>query len=165
MGYSIKIKFVENGDIQCVHFLRADCFYTTGFEKKLNLCDKEQEIDFNKLFTILEQTLENWVKSADTKLISKDYYNNRYCNELLNMTPYFTSINAETSDELLEENIIEPITNFTSTLKLAIMNMPVFETYNLIYSLDQCNLFIKPGIRNYFKPELKDGVKCYIWAN
>ena len=32
---------------------------TTYVQKKLNLCDKKQEIDFNKLFTILEQTLEN----------------------------------------------------------------------------------------------------------
>lgn len=165
MSYSIKIKFVENGDIKCVHFLRAGCFYTTEFEKKLNLCDKEQEIDFNKLFTILEQTLENWVKSEDTKLVSKDYYNNRYCNELLNMTPYFTSRDAETSDEPMTEDVIKPITNFTSTLKLAIINMPVFEIYNLIDSLDKCNLFVKHGIRNYYKPELKDGVKCYILAN
>lgn len=80
MSYSIKIKFVENSDTQCVHFLRSDCFYTDEFEKKLNLCDKKQEIDFNKLFTTLEQTLENWVKSEDTKLVSKNYYNNRYCN-------------------------------------------------------------------------------------
>lgn len=165
MSYSIKIKFVENNDVQCVYFLRADCFYTKEFKQKLKLCDKKQEIDFNKLFTILEQTLENWVKSADTKLVSKDYYNNRYCNELLNMTPYFTSEDAKTSDEPLKENVIEPISNITSTLKFVISNMPVFETYNLIYSLDQCNLFVKPGIRNYFKPELKDNVKCNIWAD
>lgn len=165
MSYSIKIEFIENGDIKCVRFLRSDCFYTNEFEKKLNLCDKKQEIKFNKLFTILEQTLENSVKSGDTKLVSKDYYNNKYCNEFLNMTPYFTSENAKTSDEPLEENIIEPITNFTSTLKLAIINMPVFEIYNLIDSLDKCNLFVKHGIRNYYKPELRDGVKCYIWAD
>lgn len=164
MGYSIKIEFVENNDVQCVYFLRADCFYTEEFEKRLNLCDKKQEINFNKLFTILEQTLENWVKSADTKFVNKGF-TNQYCNELLNMTPYFTSIDAETSDEPLEENVIEPITNFTSTLKLAIINMPVFEIYNLIDSLDKCNLFVKHGIRNYYKPELKDDVKCYIWAD
>ena len=165
MGYSAKIEFVENNDVQCVYFLRADCFYTEEFEKRLNLCDKKQEINFNKLFTILEQTLENWVKSADTKFVSEEYYNNQYYNELLNMTPYFTSMDAETSDEPLEENVIEPITNFTSTLKLAIINMPVFEIYNLIDSLDKCNLFVKHGIRNYYKPELKDDVKCYIWAD
>lgn len=164
MGYSIKIEFVENNDVQCVYFLRADCFYTKEFEQKLNLCDKKQEINFNKLFTILEQTLENWVKSADTKFVNKGF-TNQYCNELLNMTPYFTSIDAETFDEPLEENIIEPITNFTSTLKLAIINMPVFEIYNIIDILDKCNLFVKHGIRNYYNPELKDGVKCYIWAN
>ena len=164
MGYSIKIEFVENNDVQCVYFLRADCFYTEEFEKRLNLCDKKQEINFNKLFTILEQILENWVKSADTKFVNKGF-TNQYCNELLNMTPYFTSIDAETSDEPLEENVIEPITNFTSTLKLAIINMPVFEIYNLIDSLDKCNLFVKHGIRNYYKPELKDDVKCYIWAD
>ena len=164
MSYSIKIEFVENSDVQCVYFLRADCFYTDEFEKKLNLCDKKQEINFNKLFTILEQTLENWVKSADTKFVNKGF-TNQYCNELLNMTPYFTSRDAKTSDKPLKENIIEPTTDFTYALKFAIMNMPVFETYNLIYSLDQCNLFIKPGIRNYFKPELKDNVKCNIWAN
>jgi len=83
----------------------------------------------------------------------------------LNITPYFTSEDAKTSDEPLEENIIEPITNFTSTLKLAIINMPVFEIYNIIDSLDKCNLFMKHGIRNYYKPELRDGVKCYIWAD
>lgn len=116
-------------------------------------------------YDLIEQTLENWVKSGDTELVSKNYYNNRYCNEHLNMTPYFTSRDAETSDEPLEENVIEPITNFTSTLKLAIINMPVFEIYNLIDSLDKCNLFVKHGIRNYYKPELKDDVKCYIWAN
>ena len=59
MSYSIKIKFVENGDTKCVHFLCADCFYSDEFQKKLNLSDKKQEIDFNKLFTTLEQTLEN----------------------------------------------------------------------------------------------------------
>lgn len=165
MGYSAKIEFVKNDETKYIHFLCADCFYSDEFQKKLNLSDKKQEIDFNKLFTTLEQTLENWVKSEDTKLVSKSYYNNRYCNELLNMTPYFTSRDAETSDEPLEENIIKPITNFTSTLKLAVINMPVFEIYNLIDSLDKCNLFVKHGIRNYYKPELRDGVKCYIWAN
>lgn len=90
---------------------------------------------------------------------------NRYCNEFLNMTPYFTSRDAKTSDEPLKENVIEPISNITSTLKFAIINMPVFNTYNLIYSMDQCNLFVKSGIRNYYKPELKDNVKCYIWAD
>lgn len=164
MGYSIKIEFVENNDVQCVYFLRADCFYTEEFEKKLNLCNKKQEIDFNKLFTILEQTLENWVKSADTRFVNKDY-TNRYCNELLNITPYFTSRDAKTSDVPLKENVIEPISNITSTLKFAVLNMPVFNTYNLIYSMDQCNLFVKSGIRNYYNPELKDSVKCYIWAD
>lgn len=81
------------------------------------------------------------------------------------MTPYFMSRDAKTSDKPLKENIIEPTTDFTYALKFAIMNMPVFETYNLIYSLDQCNLFVKCGIRNYYKPELKDSVKCYIWAD
>lgn len=75
MSYSIKIEFVENGDIECVHFLRSDCFYTNEFEKKLNLCDKKQEINFNQLFTILEQTLENWVKSADTRFVNKGFTN------------------------------------------------------------------------------------------
>lgn len=164
MGHSIKIEFVENNDVQCVYFLRADCFYTEEFEKRLNLCDKKQEINFNKLFTILEQTLENWVRTADTRFVNKDY-TNRYCNKLLNMTPYFTSRDAKTSDEPLKENVIEPISNITSTLKFAISNMPVFDTYNLIYSMDQCNLFVKCGIRNYYKPELKDSVKCYIWAD
>lgn len=41
MGYSIKIEFVENNDVQCVYFLRADCFYTKEFEQKLNLRDKK----------------------------------------------------------------------------------------------------------------------------
>lgn len=81
------------------------------------------------------------------------------------MTPYFTSRDAKTSDEPLKENVIEPISNITSTLKFAISNMPVFDTYNLIYSMDQCNLFMKHGIRNYYKSELRDGVKCYIWAD
>lgn len=164
MGYSVKIEFVENGDTQCVYFLRADCFYTNEFEQRLKLCNKKQEINFNKLFTILERTLENWVKSADTKFVNKGF-TNQYCNELLNMTPYFTSRDAKTSDEPLKENVIEPISNITSTLKFAISNMPVFDTYNLIYSMDQCNLFVKRGIRNYYKPELKDSVKCYIWAD
>lgn len=165
MGYSAKIEFVKNDETKYIHFLCADCFYSDEFQKKLNLSDKKQEIDFNKLFVVLEQTLENWLKSADTKFVSNEYYNNKYCNELLNMTPYFTSRDAKTSDEPMTENVIEPITNFTSTLKLAIINMPVFEIYNLIDSLDKCNLFIKHGIRNYYKPELRDDVKCYIWAD
>ena len=81
------------------------------------------------------------------------------------MTPYFTSRDAKTSDEPLKENIIESTTDFTYALKFAIINMPVFEIYNLIDSLDKCNLFVKHGIRNYYKPELKDSVKCHIWAD
>ena len=34
MGYSIKIEFVENNDVQCVYFLRADCFYTEEFAEE-----------------------------------------------------------------------------------------------------------------------------------
>lgn len=165
MSYSIKIEFVENGDIQCVHFLRSDCFYTTEFEKKLNLSDKKQEIDFNKLFVVLEQTLENWLKSADIKFVSNEYYNNQYCNQLLNMTPHFTSRDAKTSDEPKIDNIIELNFNLTLALKYATISMPIFETVNLVETLNRLELINNNRINTYIKPELKDGVKCYIWAD
>lgn len=165
MSYSIKIEFVENGDIQCVHFLRSDCFYSDEFQKKLNLSDKKQEIDFNKLFVVLEQTLENWLKSADTKFVSNEYYNNKYCNELLNMTPYFTSRDAKTSDEPKIDNIIELNFNLTLALKYATISMPIFETVNLVETLNRLELVNDNRINTYIKPKLKDGVKCYIWAD
>lgn len=165
MSYSIKIEFVENGDTQCVHFLRSDCFYTDEFEKKLNLCDKKQEIDFNKLFTILEQTLENWVKSGDTKFISNEYYNNQYCNEFLNMTPYFTSRDAKTSDKPKTGDIVEFNFGLTLALKYATISMPIFETVNLVETLNRLELINDNRINTYIKPKLKDDVKCYIWAD
>lgn len=165
MGYSAKIEFVKNDETKYIHFLCADCFYSDEFQKKLNLSDKKQEIDFNKLFVVLEQTLENWLKSADIKFVSNEYYNNKYCNELLNMTPHFTSRDAKTSDEPKIDNIIELNFNLTLALKYTTISMPIFEIYNLIDSLDKCNLFVKHGIHNYYKPELRDGVKCYIWAD
>lgn len=165
MSYSIKIKFVKNGDIECVHFLKGDCFYTDEFEKKLNLCDKKQEIDFNKLFTILEQTLENWVKSTDTKFVSSEYYNNQYCNQLLNMTPHFTSRDAKTSDEPKTDNIISLNFSLTLALKYATIAMPIFETVNLIETLNRLELIDDNRINTYMKPKLKDDVKCYILAD
>lgn len=165
MSYSIKIEFVENSDTQCIHFLRSDCFYTDEFEKKLNLSNKKQEINFNELFTTLEQTPENWLKSADTKFVSEEYYNNQYCNELLNMTPYFTSRDAKTSDEPKTDNIIGLNFNLTLALKYATVEMPIFETVTLIETLKRLELINDNRINTYIKPELRDGVKCYICAN
>lgn len=165
MGYSAKIEFVKNDETKYIHFLCADCFYSDEFQKKLNLSDKKQEIDFNKLFVVLEQTLENWLKSADTKFVSNEYYNNQYCNQLLNMTPYFTSRDAKTSDEPRTDNIIELNFNLTLALKYATISMPIFETVNLVETLSRLELINDNRINTYIKPELKDGVKCYIWAN
>lgn len=165
MGYSAKIEFVKNDETKYVHFLCADCFYSDEFQKKLNLSDKKQEIDFNKLFVVLEQTLENWLKSADTKFVSSEYYNNQYCNELLNMTPYFTSRDAKTSDEPRTDNIIGLNFNLTLTLKYATISMPIFETVNLVETLNRLELINDNRINTYIKPKLKDGVKCYIWAD
>lgn len=164
MGYSAKIEFVKNDETKYIHFLCADCFYTEEFEKRLNLCDKKQEINFNKLFTILEQTLENWVKSADTKFVNKGF-TNQYCNQLLNMTPHFTSRDAKTSDEPKIDNIIGLNFNLTLALKYATISMPIFETVNLVETLNRLELINNNRINTYIKPELKDGVKCYIWAD
>ena len=165
MGYSAKIEFVKNDETKYIHFLCADCFYTEEFQKKLNLSDKKQEIDFNKLFVVLEQTLENWLKSADTKFVSNEYYNNKCCNEFLNMTPYFTSRDAKTSDEPRTDNIIELNFNLTLALKYATISMPIFETVNLVKTLNRLELINNNRINTYIKPELKDGVKCYICAD
>ena len=165
MGYSAKIEFVKNDETKYIHFLRADCFYSDEFQKKLNLSDKKQEIDFNKLFVVLEQTLENWLKSADIKFVSNEYYNNQYCDQLLNMTPHFTSRDAKTSDEPKIDNIIELNFNLTLALKYATISMPIFETVNLVETLNRLELVNDNRINTYIKPKLKDGVKCYIWAN
>lgn len=165
MGYSTKIEFVKNDETKYVHFLCADCFYSDEFQKKLNLSDKKQEINFNELFTILEQTLEDWLKSADTKFVSSEYYNNKYCNELLNITPYFTSRDAETSDEPKTDNVISLNFNLTLALKYATVEMPIFETVTLIETLKRLELIIDNRINTYIKPKLKDGVKCYVWAD
>lgn len=164
MGYSAKIEFVKNDETKYIHFLCADCFYSDEFQKKLNLSDKKQEIDFNKLFTTLEQTLENWLKSADIKFVNNEYCNNQYCNELLNMTPYFTSRDAKTSNEPID-NIIYLNINLTLALKYATISMPIFETVNLVETLNRLELVNDNRINTYIKPKLKDGVKCYIWAD
>ena len=165
MGYSAKIEFVKNDETKYVHFLCADCFYSDEFQKKLNLSDKKQEIDFNKLFVVLEQTLENWLKSVDIKFVSNEYYNNQYCNELLNMTPYFISRDAKTSDEPKTDNIIEFNVGLTFALKYTTISMPIFETVNLVETLNRLELINDNRIDTYIKPKLKDGVKCYVWAN
>ena len=164
MGYSAKIEFVKNDETKYIHFLCADCFYSDEFQKKLNLSDKKQEINFNELFTILEQTLENWVKSADTRFVNKGF-TNQYCNELLNMTPYFTSRDAKTSDEPRTDNIISLNFNLTLALKYATVEMPIFETVTLIETLKRLELINDNRINTYIKPKLKDGMKCYIWAD
>lgn len=165
MGYNTKIEFVKDNETKYIHFLCADCFYSDEFQKKLNLSDKKQEINFNELFTILEHTLEDWLKSVDTKFVSEEYYNNKYCNELLNMTPYFTSRDAKTSDEPKTDNIIGLNFNLTLALKYATVEMPIFETVTLIETLNRLELINDNRINTYIKPKLKDGVKCYIWAD
>ena len=131
----------------------------------MNLSNKKQEINFNELFTTLEQTLENWLKSADTKFVSEEYYNNQYYNELLNMTPYFTSKDAKTSNEPKTDNIISLNFNLTLALKYATVEMPIFETVNLVETLKRLELINDNRINTYIKPKLRDGVKCYIWAD
>ena len=132
---------------------------------------KEQNPDFKfsqgetKVFESEEQTLENWLKSADTRFISSEYYNNQYCSELLNMTPYFTSRDAKTSDEPKTDNIIELNFNLTLALKYATISMPIFETVNLVETLNRLELINDSRIYTYMKPKLKDGVKCYIYAD
>lgn len=97
--------------------------------------------------------------------MSSEYYNNQYCDELLNMTPYFTSRDAKTSDEPRTDNIISLNFNLTLALKYATVEMPIFETVTLIETLKRLELINDNRINTYIKPKLKDGMKCYIWAD
>lgn len=170
MGYTIRLTFKKGKSNKLVYFLNAPCFYEKKFDTKLRelVGDFEvpKEVDFSKVFSLLDSTLKENILSAKTDYVRTDYFN-VFCNEMLNMTPSFTKLTAKCSSSI--ENIENPIDESFPTvalwLRIAINTMVVFDTYGLIEELDNNKLLDSTDKNMWKSPILKDGVKCFVSAS
>lgn len=170
MGYTIRLTFKKGKSSKLVYFLNAPCFYEKKFDMELRelVGDFEvpKEVDFSKLFSLLDNTLKESIFTSKTDYVRTNYFN-EFCNEMLNMTPSFTKLTAKCSNNL--ENIENPIDDSFPTvalwLRMVINTMVVFGTYSLIEELDN-NKLLGNSDKNMWKfPVLKDGVKCFVSAS
>lgn len=170
MGYTIRLTFKKGKSNKLVYFLNAPCYYEKKFDIKLRELVGDfgisKEIDFSRLFSLLDNTLKESILSANTDYVRTNYFN-EFCNEMLNMTPSFTKLTAKCSNNV--ENIENPIDESFPTvalwLRMTVNTMVVFDTYNLIEALDNSKLL---GIsdKNMWKfPVLKGGIKCFVSAS
>lgn len=170
MGYTIRLTFKKGKSNKLVYFLNAPCFYEKKFDKELRelVGDFEvpKEVDFSKLFSLLDNTLKENILSAKTDYVRTNYFN-EFCNEMLNMTPSFTKLTAKCSSNI--ENIENPIDGSFPTvalwLRMAINTMGVFDTYCLIEELDNDKLLDSTDKNMWKSPVLKKGVKCFVSAS
>lgn len=170
MGYTIRLTFKKGKNNKLVYFLNAPCYYEKKFDTELRELVRDfevpKEVDFSKLFSLLDNTLKESILNAKTDYVRTDYFN-VFCNEMLNMTPSFTKLTAKCSSSI--ENIENPIDESFLTvalwLRMAINTMVVFDTYCLIEELDN-NKLLGSTDKNMWKfPVLKDGVKCFVSAS
>lgn len=170
MGYTIRLTFKKGKSNKLVYFLNAPCYYEKKFDTKLRELVGDfgisKEIDFSRLFSLLDNTLKESILSANTDYVRTNYFN-EFCNEMLNMTPSFTKLTAKCSNNL--ENVENPIDDSFPTvalwLRMAINTMVVFDTYSLIEELDNNKLLDSTDKNMWKSPVLKEGIKCFVSAS
>lgn len=128
----------------------------------------EVEVPFEEVFKLMEDVLVREINQYQTKLIEKyDFDNyifeNTYTNPLLDFTNNLVSREDKTNEEPSEIIEIDVNTTITAKVDFIVRFGKIFQTYNLVNKLEECNLLkSKNPVRCYTRPVLKDGIKCFI---
>lgn len=126
------------------------------------------EVPFEEVFKLMEDVIVREINQYQTKLIEKcDFDNyifeNGFVNPMLNFTDNFVSRDDKTSEEPSETVNIDINTSIGSKVDFIIRFGKIFQTYNLVNKLEECNLLqSKNPVRIYQRPVLKEGIKCFI---
>lgn len=129
---------------------------------------RELEVPFEEVFKLMEDVLVREIEQYPTKLVEKSDFDNyifehTYTNPLLDFTNNFISREDRTSDEPNDVVKIGTHTTVASKINLITNFGKIFQTYNLVNKLEECDLLeSKNPVRIYQRPVLKDGVKCFI---
>lgn len=129
---------------------------------------RELEVPFEEVFKLVEDVLVREIEQYPTKLVEKSDFDNyifehTYTNPLLDFTNNFISREDRTSDEPNDVVKIDTHTTVASKINLITNFGKIFQTYNLVNKLEECDLLeSKNPVRMYQRPVLKDGVKCFI---
>lgn len=129
---------------------------------------RELEVPFEEVFKLMEDVLVREIEQYPTKLVEKSDFDNyifehTYTNPLLDFTNNFISRGDRTSDEPNDVVKIDTHTTVASKINLITNFGKIFQTYNLVNKLEECDLLeSKNPVRMYQRPVLKDGVKCFI---
>lgn len=148
---------------------------STFFNERTKLAGKvyfpegrELEVPFEEVFKLMEDVLVREIEQYPTKLVEKSDFDNyifehTYTNPLLDFTNNFISREDRTSDEPNDVVKIDTHTTVASKINLITNFGKIFQTYNLVNKLEECDLLeSKNPVRMYQRPVLKDGVKCFI---
>lgn len=129
---------------------------------------RELEVPFEEVFKLMEDVLVREIEQYPTKLVEKYDFDNyifehTYTNPLLDFTNNFISREDRTSDEPNDVVNIDINTTISSKINFIVQFGKIFQTYNLMQKLVECNLLqSKNPVMMYQRPVLKEGVKCYI---
>ena len=126
------------------------------------------EVPFEEVFKLMEDVLVREVEQYPTKLVEKYDFDNyifehTYTNPLLDFTNNFIGREDRHADEPRDVVEIDVITTIASKINYISQFGKIFQTYNLVNKLKECDLLeSKNPIRIYQRPVLKDGIKCFI---
>lgn len=126
------------------------------------------EVPFEEVFKLMEDVLVREIEQYPTKLVGKYDFDNyifehTYTNPLLDFTNNFIGREDRHADEPKDVVKIDVITTIASKINYISQFGKIFQTYNLVNKLKECDLLeSKNPIRIYQRPVLKDGIKCFI---
>lgn len=126
------------------------------------------EVPFEEVFKLMEDVLVREIEQYPTKLVEKYDFDNyifehTYSNPLLDFTNNFIGREDRHADEPRDVVEIDVITTIASKINYISQFGKIFQTYNLVNKLKECDLLeSKNPIRIYQRPVLKDGIKCFI---
>lgn len=126
------------------------------------------EVPFEEVFRLMEDVLVREIEQYPTKLVEKYDFDNyifehTYTNPLLDFTNNFIGREDRHADEPRDVVEIDGITTIASKINYISQFGKIFQTYNLVNKLKECDLLeSKNPIRIYQRPVLKDGIKCFI---
>lgn len=129
---------------------------------------EEVEVPFEEIFKLMEDVLVREIEQYPTKLVEKYDFDNyifehTYTNPLLDFTNNFIGREDRHADEPRDVVEIDVITTIASKINYISQFGKIFQTYNLVNKLKECDLLeSKNPIRIYQRPVLKDGIKCFI---
>lgn len=106
---------------------------------------RELEVPFEEVFKLMEDVLVREIEQYPTKLVEKSDFDNyifehTYTNPLLDFTNNFISREDRTSDEPNDVVKIDTHTTVASKINLITNFGKIFQTYNLVNKLEECDL-------------------------